>query len=79
MTISKKKVLGLLLALTFVLPTFASQPTHSSKNVSSTVSTPVQADQGNPDVKVWVNTNSGVYHCPAPLQPEFFKALPKPL
>ena len=19
---------------------------------------------GNPDVKVWVNTNSGVYHCP---------------
>jgi hypothetical protein len=20
--------------------------------------------QGNPDVKVWVNTNSGVYHCP---------------
>lgn len=23
-----------------------------------------QADQGNPDVKVWVNTNSGVYHCP---------------
>jgi hypothetical protein len=20
--------------------------------------------QGNPNVKVWVNTNSGVYHCP---------------
>jgi hypothetical protein len=20
--------------------------------------------QGNPDVKVWVNTKSGVYHCP---------------
>ena len=20
--------------------------------------------QGNPDVVVWVNTNSGVYHCP---------------
>jgi hypothetical protein len=20
--------------------------------------------QGNPDVQVWVNTNSGVYHCP---------------
>lgn len=20
---------------------------------------------GNPTVKVWVNTNSGVYHCPA--------------
>lgn len=23
-----------------------------------------QSLQGNPDVKVWVNTNSGVYHCP---------------
>jgi hypothetical protein len=23
-----------------------------------------QSDQGNPDVKVWVNTASGVYHCP---------------
>jgi hypothetical protein len=21
-------------------------------------------DKGNPNVKVWVNTNSGVYHCP---------------
>lgn len=25
---------------------------------------PAQADKGNPDVKVWVNTTSGVYHCP---------------
>ena len=24
----------------------------------------LQVDQGNPDVKVWVNTASGVYHCP---------------
>lgn len=24
----------------------------------------LQADQGNPNVKVWVNTASGVYHCP---------------
>lgn len=23
-----------------------------------------QQTQGNPDVKVWVNTRSGVYHCP---------------
>src|SRR5882724_3078889 len=23
-----------------------------------------QADEGNPDVKVWVNTVSDVYHCP---------------
>ena len=26
--------------------------------------TPTQQTQGNPDVKVWVNTRSGVYHCP---------------
>ena len=25
---------------------------------------PTQQTQGNPDVKVWVNTRSGVYHCP---------------
>ena len=25
---------------------------------------PTQQTQGNPDVKVWVNTHSGVYHCP---------------
>lgn len=23
-----------------------------------------QNEQGNPDIKVWVNTASGVYHCP---------------
>ncbi len=23
-----------------------------------------QTQRGNPDVKVWVNTHSGVYHCP---------------
>lgn len=23
-----------------------------------------QQTQGNPDVRVWVNTHSGVYHCP---------------
>src|SRR5437660_6761608 len=26
---------------------------------------PARTEQaGNPDIKVWVNTNSGVYHCP---------------
>ena len=28
--------------------------------------TPARSDepQGNPDIRVWVNTKSGVYHCP---------------
>ena len=38
----------------------------SAKNFSPTASAAAaaQADKGNPDVKVWVNTASGVYHCP---------------
>ena len=32
---------------------------------SGTASTQAdKSDKGKPDVKVWVNTNSGVYHCP---------------
>jgi hypothetical protein len=27
-------------------------------------STAGQSNKGNPSVKVWVNTNSSVYHCP---------------
>jgi hypothetical protein len=30
----------------------------------STASVAVQATEGNPDVRVWVNTATGVYHCP---------------
>jgi len=33
-------------------------------SVSRPAVAPAQADKGNPDVKVWVNTTSGVYHCP---------------
>jgi hypothetical protein len=39
----------------------------STPTVAQPVSTqrsPQQTSQGNPDVKVWVNTRSGVYHCP---------------
>jgi hypothetical protein len=44
-----------LLALT-LLPVFPAPRAQTSKN---------QTEQtGNPDVKVWVNTRSGVYHCP---------------
>jgi hypothetical protein len=30
----------------------------------SAVSAVTQSDEGNPDVRVWVNTATGVYHCP---------------
>jgi hypothetical protein len=33
-------------------------------NVDSSPTAAAQADKGNPDVRVWVNTASGVYHCP---------------
>jgi len=36
----------------------AAQPKPAASQNSS-------ATQGNPDVKVWVNTKTGVYHCPA--------------
>lgn len=32
--------------------------------VPSLVTVAAQAEKANPDVKVWVNSNSGVYHCP---------------
>jgi hypothetical protein len=30
----------------------------------SAASAAVQSTEGNPDVRVWVNTATGVYHCP---------------
>ena len=30
----------------------------------SLLANPVKQNAGNPSVRVWVNTNSGVYHCP---------------
>lgn len=32
--------------------------------VSPSAASAVQSAEGNPDVMVWVNTASGVYHCP---------------
>lgn len=49
-----------LLAQTVPVP--ASQS--AGANVDSSAAAAAQADKGNPDVKVWVNTASGVYHCP---------------
>jgi len=42
------------------VPTSAAQ-TAQPKAVASQDSS---ATQGNPDARVWVNTKSGVYHCP---------------
>jgi hypothetical protein len=39
--------------------------TEPSPSSSERENTPAKnAQAGNPNVKVWVNTNSGVYHCP---------------
>jgi hypothetical protein len=38
--------------------------TASAPASSSAVSAAVQSIEGNPDVRVWVNTATGVYHCP---------------
>ena len=32
--------------------------------LSSAASAVTQSTEGNPDVRVWVNTATGVYHCP---------------
>lgn len=39
-------------------------PVTTPSDALAVAATTAQADQGNPDVKVWVNANSGVYHCP---------------
>jgi hypothetical protein len=41
----------------------AQAPVRATATTITAVPVALQSDQGNPDVKVWVNTNSGVYHC----------------
>jgi hypothetical protein len=38
--------------------------THAVSVPNQTQATAYTQNAGNPNVKVWVNTNSGVYHCP---------------
>jgi hypothetical protein len=60
-----KRTAVLLVALAMLLPlcaqtgnaAFGSKPAINEASIAP-------QDQGNPDVKVWVNTASGVYHCP---------------
>lgn len=62
-----KKLLGILLVLAICVPILANSPQGSAQSNTATVRTVAAfapADQGKPDVKVWVNTASGVYHCP---------------
>jgi hypothetical protein len=63
-----KRILGLVISLAMCLPILATSPqaqSHSQSQIETTAAVSVvQADQGNPDVRVWVNTNSAVYHCP---------------
>jgi len=39
-------------------------PSPSAAQSKSATTQQGASTQGNPDVQVWVNTNSGVYHCP---------------
>lgn len=66
-----KRFFGLLLVVTFCVPILANNAQAPAQSSVVTVTAPAavaappqQADQGNPDVRVWVNTASGVYHCP---------------
>jgi hypothetical protein len=57
-----KRLLELLILLVLCLPVVTGQA--SIQGFGTTGTAAFQANQGNPDVKVWVNTASGVYHCP---------------
>lgn len=55
-----RTALLILASLLAMLTVSATTPTDALA-VAATIA---QADSGNPAVKVWVNSNSGVYHCP---------------
>jgi hypothetical protein len=62
-----KRFLGLLLVVaSFQSPHLPAQSlsTQPAQLLPAATTIAGQSPEGNPDVKVWVNTNSGVYHCP---------------
>jgi len=66
-----KRSAAILALLCILIPsTFAQQTQPSSPQSQQTAQPKAPTPQtsitaeGNPEVRVWVNTNSGVYHCP---------------
>jgi hypothetical protein len=65
----RQRIAILVLFLTLLAPVYgpAQQPTSpppEPQAAQAKAPTPSSPSQGNPDVRVWVNTHSGVYHCP---------------
>jgi hypothetical protein len=52
-----------LITICVLLIALAAAPVLSSP-VSNRVAPPTAVQKGKPDARVWVNTGSGVYHCP---------------
>jgi hypothetical protein len=42
----------------------APAPTSQAPQAKPAASQELSLNQGNPDAQVWVNTHSGIYHCP---------------
>lgn len=53
-----------LLILLLCLPLLAQGAQPTVAPLSPSAASAVQSAEGNPDVRVWVNTATGVYHCP---------------
>ena len=61
-----RSLLVLLLCLPLLAQTTPAPAAHTDVAPVSPAATSavVQSTEGNPDVRVWVNTATGVYHCP---------------
>ena len=54
----------MVLAQSSLVPSVNQPPRGLSSQQPASLAQVAATPQGNPDVKVWVNTASGVYHCP---------------
>jgi hypothetical protein len=65
MKIFARSLLVLLLCLPLLAQTMPAAANQTAvAHVSPSPTSAVQSTEGNPDVRVWVNTATGVYHCP---------------